>query len=186
MTACRTRPPVLRIPRTRSDTRRKWVGAIVLGAVAAVGCGSATPAATPAAARPKASFGQSLGLSMSLGSALAVGVTSVRADFTLSNGGSAPFDGCFGPSWGVSVIVEGGHDAGHLVRSDHPSCVERFTLLPGQKITWSKKVPLANLRAGTAKVTAWVKVVDPVACDQARDCHETSVASRLMTVAIGS
>ena len=57
-------------------------------------------------------FGQSLSLAMSLGSALAVGDTSVTAKFTLTNNGSAAVDGCFGPSWGVSVIV-GGHDAGH-------------------------------------------------------------------------
>jgi len=121
---------------------------------------------------------------MSLGSALAVGDTSVTAEFSLTNNGSAVFEGCFGPSWGVSVIV-GGHDAGHLVRVDYPSCDERFTLLPAQKIVWSKRVPLSTLRAGMAKVTGWVKVVDPAACDQRYGCHETSVATQLMTIAIG-
>jgi hypothetical protein len=122
---------------------------------------------------------------MSFGSAPAGGDTSVTANFTLTNNGPSPFDGCFGPSWGVSVITEGGHDAGHLVRADHPSCVERFTLSPRQKIVWSKKVPLDDLRAGTAKVTGWVKVVDPAACSQRSDCHEVSVASPLMTITIG-
>ena len=165
---------------------RKWLGGLVLGAIAALGCTSANPAvsATPAVARPRSSFGQSLSLAMSLGS-VAVGDTSVKADFSLTNNGSTVFDGCFGPSWGVSVIVGGEHDAGHLVRVEHPSCDERFTLLPGQKIAWSKKVPLGNLRAGTAKVTGWVKVVDPASCDQRYGCHEASVASRLMTIAIG-
>jgi hypothetical protein len=181
----RSSPSALRSPLTRhplgSGNLRRWLGGIVLGAIAAVGCTSATPAVAP----PRSSFGQSLSLSMSLGSALVVGDTSVKADFTLRNNGSTVFDGCFGPSWGVSVIVGGEHDAGHLVRVDHPSCDERFTLLPGQTIAWSKKVPLNNLRAGTAKVTGWVKVVDPAACDQARGCHEESVASQVMTIAIG-
>jgi hypothetical protein len=121
---------------------------------------------------------------MSLGSALAEGDTSVTAKFALTNNGSAVFEGCFGPSWGVSVI-EGGHDAGHVARVEHPSCVERLTLLPGQTIVWSKTVPLTTLRAGTAKVTGWVKVVDPAACDPRYGCHETSVASPLMTMAVG-
>ena len=173
--------------KARDEKPRKWLGGLALCAVAAAGCTSATPApsATPAAARPRSSFGQSLSLAMSLGTAPAAGDTSVKANFTLTNNGSATFDGCFGPAWGVSVIGEGGHDAGHLVRAEQPGCEEKFTLLPGQKIAWSKKVPLNNLRPGTAKVTGWVKLVDPAACDQARGCHETSVASPLTTIAVG-
>ena len=170
----------------RSRRSRNWVGGLVLVSIAAVRCTSATPtaSATPEVARPKSSFGQSLSLEVALGSALTVGDTSVTAKFTLRNNGSISFEGCFGPSWGVSVI-EGGHDAGHLVRAEHPGCDERFTLLPAQEIVWSKKVPLSNLRAGTAKVTGWVKVVDPAACDPRYGCHEVSVASRVTTLAIG-
>ena len=173
--------------KTSPGTPRNWLGAFALAAVAAAGCSSAapgtsTPAAT-AAARPK--FAQNLSLSLSLGTALAAGDTSVKADFTLMNNGSATFDGCFGPAWGVSMIGEGGHDAGHLVRAEHPGCDERFTLLPGQKIAWSKKLPLDDLRPGMTKVTGWVKLVDPAACDPARGCRETSVATRLITMAIG-
>jgi hypothetical protein len=159
----------------------------VLVAIAAAGCTSPTSAtsATPEVARAKSSFGQSLSLAMALGSALAVGDTSATATFTLTNNGSAVFEGCFGQSWGVSVIVAG-HDSGHLVRVEHPSCDERFTLLPRQTIVWSKKVPLSDLRAGTAKVTGWVKVVDPAKCDPRYGCHEVSVASPLMTVAVGA
>jgi len=160
---------------------RNRLGAVVLAVISAVGCTSAKPAAE----RPRPSLGQSLSLAVSLKSALAVGDTSVPAEFSLTNNGPASFDGCFGPSWGVSVIVEGGRDAGHLVRADHPSCVEKFTLLPAQKIVWSKKVPLGNLRAGNAKVTGWAKLVDPAACDPYRACHETSIASPLMTVPVG-
>ncbi len=121
---------------------------------------------------------------MSLGNALAVGDRSVTARFTLTNNGPAVFEGCFGPSWGVSVIA-GGHDAGHIVRAEHPGCDEKLTLLPGQKIVWSKTVPLSSLRAGTAKVTGWVKVIDPAACDQRYGCREESVASQTMTIPIG-
>jgi hypothetical protein len=176
--------PDTRIQPTRCRSVRKWLGALLLVVVAAPRCGSAAPAASTAAA-PRSSFGHNLSLAMSMSNVPAVGDTSVTAMFTLTNNGSATFDGCFGPSWGVSVVVEGGHDAGHLVRTDHPKCDERFRLLPGQKITWSKKVPLSNLRGGTAKVTGWVKLVDPAACDQSHGCHETSIASALMTMAIG-
>ena len=142
------------------------------------------PLLDPGGGAAEIELAQSLSLAMSLGGALKAGETSATAEFALTNNGSASFDGCFGPSWGVSVIVEGVHDAGYLVHVDHPSCEEKFALLPGQKIVWSKKVPLNNLRAGTAKVTGWVKLVDP-ACDQFHACHETSVASPLTTVAVG-
>ena len=162
-------------------SRPTWLCALVLGAVAVVGCSSTKPAAASRAASPaKPSFGQSLSLSMSFGSGLATGDTSVTASFTLKNNASSAFEGCFGPSWGVSMIVAGEHDAGHIVRAEHPSCVERFTLLPSQTIAWSRKVPLNSLRAGTAKVTAWVKLVDPAACDPDRGCHEASVATPLI------
>jgi hypothetical protein len=133
--------------------------------------------------QPRSRFGENLSLAMSFGSALRPGDTSVTAEFALTNNGSAPFQGCFGPSWGVSVIV-GGHDAGYLVSVDRPSCDERLALLPHQKIVWSKKVPLTKLQAGTAKVTAWAKVIDPTACGS-NGCHEVSVATPLMTIAIG-
>ena len=173
-------------PDTHISARMRLAG-LVLAAIAAAACTSATPAATsaPAAARSKSSYGQNLSLSMTLGNALAAGSTSVKADFALTNNGQEAFDGCFGSAWGVSVIDGSEHDAGHVVRVDRPSCVERFTLLPGQKISWSKKVPLGNLHAGTAKVTGWVKLVDPSTCDQAQRCRETSVASKLMTIAVG-
>lgn len=169
-----------RHPSGRGESR-KWLAGLVLGAIATAGCTSATPAAP----RPTSSFGNGLSLTMSFGSALAVGDRSVAARFTLTNNGSAAFDGCFGPAWGVSVIAGGGHDAGHVVRADYPSCDERFKLLPAQKIVWSKNVPLGNLRAGMAKVTGWVRVVDPAACDQRYGCHDASVATPLMTMAIG-
>jgi hypothetical protein len=159
---------------------RKWLAGLVLAALATAGCRSSTPTA----AQPKSGLGQSLSLAMSFGGALKAGDASTTAEFALTNKGSASFDGCFGPSWGVSVILEGVHDAGHIVRAARPSCDERFALLPGQTIVWSKKVPLSDLRPGSAKVTGWVRLVDP-ACDPYRDCHETSVASAPMTVAIG-
>ena len=165
------------------ERSRNWLGGLLLVTIGAAGCTSPTSAA-PEVAPAKSSFGQSLSLAMSLGSALTVGDTSVTAKFTLTNNGSAALDGCFGPSWGVSVIA-GGHDAGHIVRVEHPSCVERFALLPRQTIVWTKKVPLSDLRGGTAKVTGWVKVVDPAKCDPSYGCHEVSVASPMMTVAVG-
>ena len=168
---------------------RKRLGALALGAIAAAGCACAappapTPAAAPAAARPK--FGQNLGLTVSLGRSLAAGDTSVTAAFTLTNDGSSTFEGCFGPAWGVSVIVEGGHDAGYLVRVERPTCQEKLTLLPRQKIAWTKKVPLSDLRAGAAKVTGWVKLVDPATCDPHYGCRDTSIASAVTTIAIGA
>ena len=162
---------------------KRWSG-LVLAAIAALGCTSNNPRSSPAPARPRSGFGQSLSLAMSFGSAPAAGDTSVTAHFALTNNGSAVFEGCFGPSWGVAVIV-GGHDAGYLASVDHPNCVEKLTLLPGQKIVWNKAVPLSKLRGGTAKVTGWVKIIDPAACNPRSGCHEVSVATPLMTLTIG-
>lgn len=168
------------------EESRTWLGGLVLVASLIVACTSPSPVApaTPQKARPKSSFGQSLSLAMSWASAPAAGDRSVTAQFALTNNAATTFEGCFGPSWGVSVIA-GGHDAGHLVRAEHPTCVERLTLLPRQKILWSKKVPLNDLRGGTAKVTGWVKVLDPAACDERYGCHEVSIATPLMTMPIG-
>ncbi|HTY42386.1 MAG TPA: hypothetical protein VMH79_10980 [Thermoanaerobaculia bacterium] len=168
--------------------RRRGDGiGLALVVIAAFGCASATPTASTAAApaRATSSFGQNLSLGVTLGRALTEGDTTVTARFALKNNGSATFEGCFGPSWGVSVIV-GQHDAGHVVSGAHPGCHEKLTLAPGQTIVWSKPVPLGNLRAGTARVTAWVKVIDPVACGQRTDCHEVSVASPSMTVGVAA
>jgi hypothetical protein len=184
-------PSALRSPLTRGPlggaTSRRWLGGIVLFAIAAVGCTSASPRAStkPVAVRSRSSFGQNLSLDVSLGSALAARDKAVTAKFALTNNGTAVFEGCFGQSWGVSVLVAG-HDAGHLVSVDHPNCDERVTLLPRQTILWSKTVPLNDLRAGTAKVTAWVKVIDPATCDPRSGCHEVSVATPSMTIAVGA
>ncbi len=176
--------PDARVRRTRASSggARTWLGGLVLGAIGALSCRSA---AAPAVPRPGSSFGQGLSLAMSLERGLAAGDASVTAAFALTNDGSARFDGCFSPSWGVSVIVGGAYDAGHFVRAAHPSCDEKFAILPGQKIVWSRKVPLTDLRSGTAKVTGWVKIVDPAACDPRVVCRETSIATPVMTVAIG-
>jgi hypothetical protein len=178
--------PLPRLPHGRRPSGgmelRRWLGAFALSAAAALGCSAAAPPAKAPAPR----FGGSLSLAMSLNHALAVGDKSVTASFTLTNGGSQSFDGCFGPSWGVSVIVEGDHDAGHYERADRPTCDKRFTLAPGETLGWSKAVPLGPLRAGTAKVTGWVKVVNPAVCDKYYGCRESSVATAPMTVAVGS
>jgi hypothetical protein len=159
-----------------------WLGALVLGTSVAGGC--AATASKPAA-QPRPGFGQGLHLDMSLGRALVVGDRSVAANFTLTNEGSAAFDGCFGPEWGVNLILQGGRDAGHLEIVDHPGCIKRFSLSPGERIEWSQTVALADLRAGEAKVNGWLKVVDPRACDQKFGCYDASVTSRLMTITIG-
>jgi hypothetical protein len=175
-----------RNPRVRRPRADRWLVAGVLVTIAAIGCtsGTKTVSEPPASARPKSTFGQSLSLAVTLGSALTAGDTAVTVKFALTNKGSAVFEGCFGPSWGVSVI-EGGHNSGHAVSAEYPRCEERLELLAGQTIVWSKTVPLNDLRAGTAKVTGWVKVVDPAACDQRVGCHEVSIPSPLMTVPVG-
>jgi hypothetical protein len=152
----------------------------VLGIIVAVGCASTGPAV----ARQTSSFGNGLSLALTLGHPLVVGDESMAVEFALTNNGSEVFDGCFGQAWGVSVIV-GGQDAGRFVRADYPKCDERLTLLPRQTIVWSKNVSLHDLRSGPAKLTGWVKVVDPAACDQRLGCHAVSVASRMQMITIG-
>jgi phospholipase/lecithinase/hemolysin len=162
----------------------RWlVGPLLLIALSS-GCSSTPKTASPTHAQSRSGFGQSLSLTLTLGSALTAGDTSVKAQFALTNKGSSTFEGCFGPSWGVSVI-EGGHNAGNAVSAEHPQCVEKLKLLAGQTIVWSKTVPINDLRAGTAKVTGWAKVIDPAACKQSVGCHEVSIASPLMTVPVG-
>ena len=185
MQRTRSSPSALRSPLMRcplgSGKSQRWLGPAALGAIMAALFG----AAATAAVQPTPGFGKGLTLEMSFERSLTVGDTSVTARFTLTNQGAAEFDGCFGQAWGVSVILENGQDAGHMELIDHPSCGKRFKLTPGQKIEWSKTVPLRDLRVGRAKVNGWLKVVDPTACDHEYGCHDASVASRLMTIAIG-
>jgi len=170
----------MRKQRTRSSSSRKWLAGLVLVAIAAAGCSSTTAPA----GRPSANFGRNLSLAISLGNPLAAGDKSATVGFALTNNGSQTFNACFGEAWGVSIIV-GGHDAGHFVRADYPKCAERLTLLPHQTMTWSKTIPLNNLSAGPAKVTGWVRVVDPNHCDPSRGCHDVSVASSLQRMTVG-
>lgn len=160
-------------------------GALAAFALASCSSGTHTGPAPQAAAPPSSTFGRSLSLAVSLRSALRAGDTAATANFALTNTGPAVFDGCFGQSWGLSVIV-GGHYAGYDVGVDHPRCDEKLTLSSGQTIVWSKKVPLNELREGTAKVTGWVKVIDPATCAQRSGCREVSVASPLMTLPVAA
>ena len=176
-----------------SGSSRKWLGGVVLVALAAARCGSSssTPSTTaaqpaPGASRARADFGSHLGLAVSLQNAPAVGDKSATVNFALTNNGSGAFDGCFGQAWGVSLIVAEGHDAGHIVRADYPKCEEKVSLLPLQTIVWSKKVPLGRLSAGPAKLTGWVRIVDPAACDPSRGCRDVSIASTLQKITIGA
>jgi hypothetical protein len=125
-----------------------------------------------------------LSLAISFEHALAAGDNSLTAKFALTNNGSAVFNGCFGPAWGLSVIIDG-HNAGHAVAADYPSCEEKLSLLPHQTIVWSKRVPLTDLHAGVAKITGWVRIVNPAACDPHYGCRDVSVASKSMSVPIG-
>lgn len=162
---------------------------LVLGAVAAAGCSSSPSTAsppTPSGSPTKPSFGSSLSLAVSLENAVTVGDKSLTAKFALTNNGAATFDGCFGPAWGFSLIVADGHEAGHLVRADYPKCEEKVSLLPRQTIVWSKQVPLGKLHAGSAKLTGWVRIVNPAACDPSRGCRDVSIASKLQTVTVGT
>ena len=174
--------------RVRPGWPRVGAVAVVLAAVVAAGCSSSTSSSTPAAAAPpaKASFGNGLSLAISFASAPAAGDKSVKTDFALTNNGASTFEGCFGQAWGLSVIVQNNHDAGYIVRASYPKCEEKLTLLPRQTIVWSKTVPLRDLRAGPAKVTGWVRIVDPKACTQAYGCRDVSIASRLTTMTIGA
>src|SRR5579862_3032674 len=101
------------LPALRSPRLLMRLGGGALVSVASLFCasGAQTAAATPAAARPGASAAQNLSLAVTLGGALRAGDTAMTVKFALTNTGPAVFDGCFGQSWGVSVIV-GGHNAG--------------------------------------------------------------------------
>ena len=168
------------------DRSRKWLSRLVLVAITTVRCSSSTSQTAPTGRSPKPSFGSNLSLAVSMGNPPSVGDKSVTAEFALTNNGATAFDGCFGRAWGVSLIVGEGHDAGHIVRADYPKCEEKLSLLPRQTIVWSKNVPLGRLSAGPAKLTGWVRIVDPAVCDRSHGCRDVSIASKLQRVTVGT
>jgi hypothetical protein len=158
------------------------LGAGVLVAVLTVACSASAP---PGVAQPRPGFGKGLHLEMATQQPIAAGDRSLVADFTLTNRGSEEFDGCFGPEWGINLILENGRDAGSREMVDHPNCIKRFTLPPGEKIEWSKTIDFENLPLCRAKFNGWIKVVDPKACDRQYGCYDAPVGSELKTIFIG-
>lgn len=55
---------------------------------------------------------------------------------------------------------------GHVRIVDHPYCERRFSLAPGQSLTWREDITLGDIGPGLATLSTAVQVVDPKDCDQ--------------------
>jgi hypothetical protein len=121
---------------------------------------------------------------MRLETPVPAGDSQLVAHFVLTNTGESAFDGCIGEEWGISLILETGRDAGHLELVDHSSCIRRFTLQAGEVLEWSREVPLKSITPGRAKLSGWLRVVEPGTCDQ-YGCDFASVSTAMETIEVG-
>jgi hypothetical protein len=102
----------------------------------------------------------------------------------LRNGGSHPVEGCLGESKGYNMV--GTKTARGMVNVvDHPGCVQRFVLNPGQALEWCEPINVIDVGEGPARANVWVQVTDPTECDQ-YGCDAISVKSTLVPFVITS
>src|SRR3989441_12876043 len=66
---------------------------------------------------------------------------------------------------------------------DHPVCVRRFFLSPGQTLEWSEPIHVIDVGEGPARANVWVQVTDPTRCDK-YGCDAIIVKSALVPFVI--
>ena len=127
-------------------------------------------------------YGRSLKLEMALDRESARPGDDLLARQVLRNDGEFTVEGCLGESKGYNMV--GTKDARGLVNVvDHPGCVKRFILNPGQALEWSEPISVIDVGVGPARANVWVQVTDPTECDQ-YGCDAITVKSTLVPFVI--
>ena len=95
--------------------------------------------------------------------------------FVLLNAGAQTVEACFGPAYEVTFL-NGRDGRGSIVVVDHPTCVQSFTLGPGDKAerVYAARVPVIN--EGVSNLGGGVEVLDPRHCDR-YGCDRTWIKS---------
>src|SRR5580765_5211151 len=83
-------------------------------------------------------YEQSLRLQVSLASSQGKVGDEVVATYHLKNASDHLVEGCLGEAKGYNFWLRGGGAKGQVDTVDHPGCVRRFALEPGQSIEWSE------------------------------------------------
>jgi hypothetical protein len=85
--------------------------------------------------------------------------------FVVTNVGKLTLEACLETESRGFVFLHSGSPSGGMAQYiDHPSCLERFVLDPGEQLRWTTQVEIPVQAAGADELTAWITVVDPIGC----------------------
>lgn len=155
---------------------RTFAIALTLGVVANLpGCATAAPAA------PK--YEEKLDLSLKLEkSDFATGEITL-ATLTLRNVSTTAVAACVGEAKGYNISGTR-KSTGRSNTVDHPGCIRRFEMSPGQAIEWTEPIEILDVGEGPGKLNAWIQVVDPNHCDKNYGCDFSHISSRFVAVTL--
>jgi len=91
--------------------------------------------------------------------------------FAVTNSRPLKVEACFGEAFEVSFFNKT-RGQGWAETVDHPSCVQRFALEPGEVVTRTYRAQVPEFSEGPAQVHGGVQVVNPLRCDKT-GCEST-------------
>lgn len=91
----------------------------------------------------------------------------------LTNRGPKPIQACIGPDDHYTLVTDPIQSregrppsAGIAHLTDHPTCVRRFALAPGESFSWVERPEFADIGAGGASLSASVQVLSLSDCNE--------------------
>lgn len=105
------------------------------------------------------------------------------ATLTLRNVSTAAVAGCVGEAKGYNISGTR-KSTGRSNTVDHPGCLRRFELAPGQVLEWTEPVEILDVGEGPGRLNAWIQVVDPEHCDKNHGCDFSHISSRFVAVTV--
>jgi hypothetical protein len=146
--------------------------AIVAGG-ALVACASNVPDTRP--------FEKGLKLDVSLASTRVREGETTDLALRLSNISTAPLDACVAEGWTYHVFGTK-RDAGHASVIDHPGCVRRFSLKPGESLEWAMPITIGEVGPGPARLFASVQISLLKGCHELYGCYSTHVSAHYIAI----
>jgi hypothetical protein len=104
---------------------------------------------------------------------------SVEVQEVLKNVSMGPVEGCLSEGKGYNLYVPGGQARGMAQTIDHPGCVKRFRLEPGETFQWAEQIKVIDVGVGSGKLNVWVVVSDPTRCDK-YGCDAVNIRSEFV------
>lgn len=104
-----------------------------------------------------------------------------RVTYVLKNPSDKTVAACIAEGDGFNLLGSA-RGTGRASPADHPGCVRRFDLQPGASLEWPGTIEVLDVGAGSAKLNAWVQVVDPKHCDKKYGCDSANIVSPFVSL----